>query len=360
MSSFKNVVQYFSKAMIIVYLLVAFLLFFRADIFEMKQNQRFILASIILVYTAFKIYRIRVQNNDKTSLFIPFLLFFCSCNHVNLPTHSDTPTTGEIKIAAEESYAPIIDAQLYAFHSFYKYAKINVHYASEGEIIKELLKDSVRLVVMSRTLNESEKKTFEKQKIIPRITKIAYDAVAIIAHPNNKDSMLTLAQLKNRITGIDKSYAIVFDHNQSGNARFLKEKFLGDQAFPSNCFALHSNQEVLDYVSKNEKALGVIAVSWVSDKDDPKMLSFLKNVKVISLAKADQPLSIDEYYKPYQAYIQQGLYPLCREVFVVSREARAGLGSGFAAFLAGDKGQRMILKSGLVPANAPIRLIELN
>ena len=346
--------------MIVIYILIALLLFFRDDVFEMEQNQRFILASIILVYTAFKIYRLRVLKNDKATLIFPFLLSFYSCNSSELPTHSDTPTAGEIKIAAEESFAPIIDAQLYAFHSFYKYAKINVHYAAEGEIIKELLNDSVRLVVMSRTLTESEKKTFENQKIIPRITKIAYDAVVIIAHPDNKDSILTISQLKNRITGLDKSYAIVFDNNQSGNARFLKEKFLGEKAFPSNCFALHSNQEVLDYVSKNEKAIGVIGVSWVSDKDDPKMLSFLKKVKVISLSTADKPLSIDEYYKPYQAYIQQGLYPLCREVYVVSREARAGLGSGFAAFLAGDKGQRMILKSGLVPATAPIRLIELN
>ncbi|MFZ4476729.1 MAG: phosphate ABC transporter substrate-binding protein, partial [Saprospiraceae bacterium] len=31
---------------------------------------------------------------------------------------------------------------------------------------------------------------------------------------------------------------------------------------------------------------------------------------------------------------------------------------GFASFLAGDNGQRIVLKSGLVPAQAPTRLIK--
>jgi phosphate transport system substrate-binding protein len=51
---------------------------------------------------------------------------------------------------------------------------------------------------------------------------------------------------------------------------------------------------------------------------------------------------------------------LYRTVYIISREARAGLGSGFTAFVAGDKGQRIILKSGLVPATAPIRIVEIN
>jgi phosphate transport system substrate-binding protein len=56
----------------------------------------------------------------------------------------------------------------------------------------------------------------------------------------------------------------------------------------------------------------------------------------------------------------QGQYPLLRDVMIVSREARTGLASGFMAFMASDKGQRIVLKSGLVPATMPIRIIEVN
>ncbi len=56
----------------------------------------------------------------------------------------------------------------------------------------------------------------------------------------------------------------------------------------------------------------------------------------------------------------QGKYPLIRDVVMIGREARSGLASGFMAFVASDKGQRIVLKSGLVPATMPIRIIEVN
>jgi phosphate transport system substrate-binding protein len=63
--------------------------------------------------------------------------------------------------------------------------------------------------------------------------------------------------------------------------------------------------------------------------------------------------------KPYQAYIALKQYPLWRTVQITLREPRVGLGTGFASFVASDKGQRIVLKSGLVPATAPVRIIEL-
>ena len=66
------------------------------------------------------------------------------------------------------------------------------------------------------------------------------------------------------------------------------------------------------------------------------------------------------FYQPYQAYIAQKSYPLVRDIMMISREARSGLASGFMAFVASDKGQRIVLKSGLVPATMPIRIVEIN
>jgi len=311
------------------------------------------------------------MNISKSILFCFFCSAFFACDQsVSAPL--DTPTQGEINISIDDSYTPIMEAELYAFHSFYKYAKIIAHYKPEGEAVKDLLNDSVRLVVMSRELTASEKNVFEKINLHPKTLKIAYDAVAIIVHPANKDTNLTMNKLKSIISGVDSTWkqvnthshlekiTVVFDNKSSGNARFIQEKFLGSNPFPKNCFAAKSNKEVVDYVSENKNAIGVIGVNWISDKDDTLMLGFLKKINVVALASSDVAVIPDDYYKPYQAYIQQGTYPLCRNVYIVSREARAGLGTGFSAFVAGDKGQRIILKSGLVPATAPIRLIHLN
>jgi phosphate transport system substrate-binding protein len=67
-----------------------------------------------------------------------------------------------------------------------------------------------------------------------------------------------------------------------------------------------------------------------------------------------------DYYKPYQAYIALKNYPLTRDVMIINREGRNGLGTGFASFVAGDKGQRMIRLMGLLPATMPVRIIQVN
>jgi phosphate transport system substrate-binding protein len=48
-----------------------------------------------------------------------------------------------------------------------------------------------------------------------------------------------------------------------------------------------------------------------------------------------------------------------REVYTINRETFTGLGSGFIAFVAGEKGQRIILRAGMVPATMPVRLIQV-
>ena len=64
--------------------------------------------------------------------------------------------------------------------------------------------------------------------------------------------------------------------------------------------------------------------------------------------------------KPFQAYVALKQYPLYRKINIINPEGRYGLGTGFASFINSDKGQRIILKSGLVPANVPVRIIKLN
>ena len=68
----------------------------------------------------------------------------------------------------------------------------------------------------------------------------------------------------------------------------------------------------------------------------------------------------DYFYQPYQAYLATKQYSLIRSVYTISREPRAGLATGFASFIMSDKGQKIFLKAGLMPANAPVRIIQTN
>ncbi|KAA6310247.1 Phosphate-binding protein PstS, partial [termite gut metagenome] len=87
-------------------------------------------------------------------------------------------------------------------------------------------------------------------------------------------------------------------------------------------------------------------------------LSFRNEIKVMSVSASNTPI-LGNSYKPYQAYLYYGDYPLTRNIYVLLNDPRNGLPWGFASFLTSDRGQRIILKSGLVPATQPVRIVKI-
>lgn len=309
----------------------------------------------------------------KHSISILFLLlsslFYISCN--TKPEITDSPTSGHLKVSVDESFAPILDSHVYTFQKLYKYAKVDAAYKSETDVVKDLLTDSARVIIVSRKLTPEETKVFEKLKIIPRVNRIAVDGVALIVHPNNPDTLLTLQQIRNIFTGkvvnwrqvsgksVTSDITIVFDNTGSSTARYILDSINLKQPLPAKIFAAKSNPALIDYVSNNPNAIGVLGVNWISDTDDSTAVSFLNKIKVVGVSRETNPTNVESYFQPYQGYLANNSYPLRRDLYVISREARAGLGTGFASFVAGDKGQRIFLKSGLMPAQGQVRLITI-
>jgi phosphate transport system substrate-binding protein len=278
----------------------------------------------------------------------------------------ETPTRGNIKISVDESFQLLYDTQVYTFESLYQDAKIATRYKPETDVLADLMNDSVRTVVLTRDLTKEEKEYLMANKFVARTTKVAHDALALIVNRANKDTMLLDFQFADMFRGKitswkqinpaspDRPINIVFDNNKSGNVRYFREKFGITGNFPENCFAVNNNEEVINYVKNNPSALGIVSVNWISDTQDSISEKFLEAVRIVEVGTNTM-----NYCKPYQGYIAEGSYPFCRDVFMISRETFSGLGTGFASFVAGDQGQRIILKSGLVPATMPIRLIEV-
>jgi phosphate transport system substrate-binding protein len=243
---------------------------------------------------------------------------------------------------------------------------------SEADCFKALLNDSVKVIMSTRMLNDIENKYFKSRNLIPITTKVARDGIALIINKNNTDSLLKISQLRKILSGETTTWQqlnpkstkgkinVVFDSNGSSTVRLLNDSLMKTKGFPSNCFAVKSNIEVINYVQANENAIGIIGVNWISDKDDPKMLSFNSKIRVMWLAKRDDANYPDDYFGPYQAYMYTNDYPLTREVYLINREGRPGLGTGFASFVAGEQGQRIMRLSGLLPSSPYTRNIKLN
>lgn len=301
-----------------------------------------------------------------TLLILSFL--FISCLSGSKKTIDETPTRGNIKIFVDESYQPIIDSEIYTFTSLYTYANITPIFKPEVDVINDFMNDSIKVIVTNKKLTDAQIQHLRDTLIIARTFAFAYDALALIVNNANQDSLLSYNTIKNIFLGNistwkdinDKSnlsnISVVFDNTKSGNIRYFKEKFEITNKLPSNFYAVNSNEEVINFINKNPNALGIISVNWISDKDDPRSQKFIKKVKVIAVSSEFDPSS---YYLPEQGSIYNKSYPFTREVYLISRETFSGLGSGFISWVTHDQGQRIVLKSGLVPSVAPIRLIQV-
>lgn len=283
----------------------------------------------------------------------------------------ETTTQGEISLGIDDGMAPVMNQLVDAFLRDHVEATIHPTVAPEGELMEKLLADSLRMILIGRLPTKAEIAAIKKDKIRATSTMIARDAVAVIMNPAQQMDSLTMEQLGKLLNGEAKTWrdiggdndqevALIFDHPKSGSIRLLQDQVMKPgQSLPSNSYLAEGQEGVIEYVQAAKNAIGFIGYCWVSDRDEPKVQERLEKVKLARLAAADTSDIPGYFVRPYQNEITLGRYPLSRAVYAVSREHFVGLGTGFVVYSAGELGQRILLKAGLVPAFMPPRMVVL-
>ena len=296
--------------------------------------------------------------------FLCFVIFAgCQSYQQQKDSLSDTPTRGRILISADESFKPIIDAQIQVYESNYPGTTIAVQYKPEAECLKDLLTDSVRVVIATRRASVQEERLIvDSLKMAPSQLTVARDAVAVIVHPDAEDSIFTMDELKEVLRGKFKKNLIpVFDGVQAtSTVRYIVDSVLHDDSLTPRAMAARTSEEVINYVAGHPDAVGLIGVSWIGNKDDADQLSFLKKVKIAQIESTDVP---GGYVLPVQLNIYMKRYPMVRDLVYILKEKHKGLGHGFTDFLSGNIGQLIFRRAYLVPARKkfilrPVQLRE--
>jgi phosphate transport system substrate-binding protein len=274
----------------------------------------------------------------------------CSCSGQHERTDTDTPEKGRIHISVDESFKPVIDSQIQVFEALYPQAKVIAEYKPEAECFRDLIKDSTRMIIVTRGLTPQEERFYKDSlKYGPTWNKVANDAIAVIVNTRSKDTILSLAKIKGILDGTtgDKQIAVFDGLSATSTVRFAVDSILKGKPFdPKKVFAAKSSQEVINYVSSNDNAIGFVGVSWIGNKEDTAQLSFLKKVKIAAL-ECNCPEK--KFVKPYQYNILSRRYPLVRGLYYILKENYDGLGSGFANFMEYEKGQLIFWRAYLGP-----------
>ena len=132
------------------------------------------------------------------------ILFFIlsACGSSKVDPAKDTRDKGSIIISADESFKPVIDAQVQVYESDYPDVKLTVHYKPEADCLNDLAVDSVRMIIVTRRISEDEKRFVEDSlKVWPEQMMMAHDAVAVIVHPDEETYRFTMKDMKDICKG---------------------------------------------------------------------------------------------------------------------------------------------------------------
>ena len=287
----------------------------------------------------------------KRVLYYSVLVFFVSCS--NAPKKEDTrdtPEKGVINISVDESFKPVIEEQIFVHHSSFPGTKINAFYKSEAACFRDLRSDSTRMIIVAKGLTDQESEIFKENLFFkPQYGILAYDAVAVIVNRESKDSVFTIAALKDILSGKNKVTAVMDGKNATSTVRFLQDSVLKGAAFGANVVASDNSKQVVDIISKTPGAIGFVGLSWIGNAYDKEQQAYQQKIR-LALVECVNCIEKDVFARPSQASITFGQYPLARPLYYILKENSAGLGTGFMNFMSLERGQLIFRRAFLAPA----------
>ena len=276
----------------------------------------------------------------------------------------------DVNVAFDETFRPIMQEEVETFAMMHPEAGMKPVYCSEDSALRLLLADSLRCCVITRKLLPNELDIIKAHTLGAKQALVATDAVALIVNKNNPDSLITLDEIKQIVTGkitrweqLEKSskkgtLSLVFDHSGSSTVRFMKDSLCAGRDITGNVFASDSgtNRSVIEMVQQNPDIIGVVGTNWLKEGVDSVLTSFKK--LPVSVMKVSRKSGTDAFYvRPFQYYIATADYPLLRSVYIINTDPRTqSFVKQFYFFLKGQKGQTIICNNSQLLPITPVQV----
>ncbi|MEM2918407.1 MAG: phosphate ABC transporter substrate-binding protein [Candidatus Altiarchaeota archaeon] len=239
----------------------------------------------------------------------------------------------KLVIAGSTTVQPIIIKAAEIFSKKYPEIKIGVQGGGSGTGIRMISEGSIDIGASSRELSEEEKR--KHPELIAH--KIALDCIVIIVHPSNPIENLTLEQVRKiflgeitnfkEVGGPDKKIVVVQREDGGGTRVSFNELVMNHTEVFVGALQKPSSGAVRFTVSGNENAIGYVGIGYLDG--------------------TIKPIAINGVM-PTEENIQNGKYPLARNLYLITRGQPTGKVKNFIDFILSDEGQEIVKKEGFV------------
>jgi phosphate transport system substrate-binding protein len=220
-----------------------------------------------------------------------------------------------------------------------------------GTGIASLINNTVDIANASRQMKADEIAEARAHGVDPVEFTVAIDALAIVVHPSNPVSQLTIDQLADiytrRITnwkelgGNDSPIVLLSRETNSGTHTYFLEEVVrkgeddNKDIFAPQTLLMPSSVGITSELRRNPNAIGYDGLGYV----DPA------HEKIIAIAADANSL----YVLPSVATGMDGSYPISRPLYMYTAGQPAGATAEYMKWIQGPEGQRIVAELGFVP-----------
>jgi phosphate transport system substrate-binding protein len=247
------------------------------------------------------------------------------------------PDKGYIKIKGSETVLPIALKLAESFSNDPNLPNVSVTAGGSGVGIAALMQDNTDIAMASRSIKFSERVAMQQLGYDFEEVTIAFDALAIIAHPTNPVDTLTTEQLKgiytgaitnwNQVGGADLPIVPFNRESSSGTYEFFKQAVLKGDLFAS-LQTVGANGELVEKITTSPQGIGYVGIAFV----DPQ------HVKLIRIWNPELQRSVP-------ASIESAMdhsYPLNRPLFFYYLQRHAAKVKPVINYIRSRAGQEMV------------------
>jgi len=220
----------------------------------------------------------------------------------------------------------------------YEAADLEVSGTGSGDGITALIDGRTDVAMSSRKMKAEEVEKAKAKGVEPVEVVIARDGIALVVHPSNLVSDLTLRQVKDiylgRITnwkevgGPDAKIVPVTRDSASGTFEVFEELVMDKEPIVPGAVTQNSNGTVRMAVAESEGAIGYVGLGYVDD-----------TVKALAI----------DGVVPSAGTVNDGTYKIARDLNLYYSKGASEAVLKLIDFILGPEGQKIVADEGFIP-----------
>lgn len=287
----------------------------------------------------------RILSYSKLIGFLIIGMSFTGCSPSSEEEVGATPSSTSITIKGSDTTLPISQKVAEQYMKDNSDETIIVTGGGSGVGISSLMSGTTNIAQSSRKIKFDEvEKIRDSGKSIEEVV-VAYDAMAVVVHPDNAVNELTREQLEgiftgkiqnwNELGGEDLKIIPYSRETSSGTYEFFKESVLLDRNYVNGIMSMPATGAIIQSVNQTKGAIGYVGLAYLN-----------KDVKAIRVSYDGE-----NFVEPTIENAKNNTYPIVRPLYFYHEKDTNEKLDQFIQYTLSPAGQKLIEEIGFITVN---------